>query len=120
MPVMKKTRCDAAQMDREGAAMLNGSLDGGAEARPSQNEITRVSRTTIIVAAEGPKRTVAAKTKVSETDKLAATPGTFTVKEPLSRVNTASMDHCQGIGDWISERKACRTANAPAAMTQLT
>jgi hypothetical protein len=64
--------------------------------------MTSVSRTTIIVAAAGPNKRTAAKTKVSETESLAATPGIRTVKEPLRSVSTASITHCHGTGCWLS------------------
>jgi hypothetical protein len=64
--------------------------------------MTRVSRTTIIVAAAGPYKSTAAKTKVSETDSLAGMLGIRTVKEPLRRVRTASIS--QLLSTSVAER----------------
>ena len=60
--------------------------------------MTRVSKTTIMVAAGGPNRRAAAKTNVSETESLAGMPGMRTVKEPLRRVRTASTSQLESTG----------------------
>ena len=80
------------------------SLDHGGElVRLSQNDMTRVSRMTVIVAAGGPKSNAAAKTNVSETDSRAGMPGMRTVKEPLSKVRTPNISHFWSTGDRSSE-----------------
>ena len=58
----------------------------------SQSEMTRLSSTTMMVAA-GPKSRTAAKTKVSDTDSRAGMVGTRTVKDPLRRVSPAKTNH---------------------------
>jgi len=83
----------------------------------SQNEITRLSRTTITVAAGGPNRIAAAKTNVSETESLAGMVGIRIVKEPLRRVNPARTNHWYPIDPVETLYSECRTTAVPAADT---
>ena len=77
-------------MATAGAAMLNRTRDGPWNLRPSHREMTRLSKTTIIVAAAGPNIRTAANTNVSETDSRAGIVGIRIVNEPLSSVSPAS------------------------------
>ena len=57
-----------------------------------------VSNATITVAAEGPKKRTAEKTKASETEILALIEGSFMLNEPVRMVNPASHSHSFPIG----------------------
>src|SRR5688572_22858818 len=61
-------------------------------------DMTRLSRATIEVAAAGPKRRTAAKTKASDTEIFAGTAGIFTENDPVSRVKAARTSHSFGAG----------------------
>jgi hypothetical protein len=58
----------------------------------------RHSSRTVIAPAAGPKRSTAAKTNVSETERLAFVEGTLTVNDPVKSVRIARMNHCEPIG----------------------
>ena len=70
-----------------------------------------------MVPAAVPKSRTEVKTKVSETDSVAGTDGSLTVIDPLSRVSSASKNHClgqeRGTGEYI-ERPI---AKAPRPVT---
>src|SRR3954469_8728790 len=90
---MAKKTCEADQMATAGAALLNKTRENRLDVFLSQKEMTRLSRTTITVAAEGPNRIAAAKTNVSETDNRAGIVGIRIVKEPLRSVRPARINH---------------------------
>ena len=73
--------------------MLNNSLSDSGRFRACQNDMTRLSRATISVPADGPNRRTAVNTKVSEIEIVAGTIGRRTVAEPLTSVIAASMSH---------------------------
>src|SRR5688572_11043631 len=77
----------------------------------------RLSSATTIVAAAGPKRRTAAKTKVSDTDNRAGIVGTLTVKDPLRSVRPARMNHSYPTGSRRRSYSECRTTENPATIT---
>src|SRR5438105_11654820 len=82
-----------------------------------QKEMTRPSKATVIVPADGPKRSTEAKTKVSETEIEAPAVGKFTVADPLTNVSAASMYHWNGSGLCCASTTDVATAARPLAMT---
>ena len=79
-----------------------------------------MSRATVIVPAQVPKRRTEAKTKVSETDRRAGSFGTLTVNEPLKRVSAASGNQSDPIGSCRSVRMHSKSTASPAADTRRT
>lgn len=77
----------------DAAAVLKSTRDSCLDRGASQNEATKQSNTTIIVAAGGPNSRTAANTNASETDSRAGTLGMRTVKLPLRSVKPASRNH---------------------------
>ena len=85
-----------------------------------QREMTNASRATVTVPAAGPKRRADVKTKVSETDMVAGTDGSFTVAEPLKSVRMASTTQFQPSGSLYSASTDWASVAAPNAATTMT
>ena len=79
--------------------------------------MTRASRVTVKVPAAAPNRRTDAKTKVSETEMVAATEGCLMLIEPVSRVSPASTNHCEVTGRVYSEVMDCPIATRPSRNT---
>ena len=95
----------AVQNATEGAATLKRTRAGERVDSFSQNDMTRVSRTTVSVPAAGPKSRAEANTKVSDTENLAEREGTFMVKEPVNKVSAANVSHSKpGGAEMVSLR----------------
>jgi hypothetical protein len=58
------------------------------------------SRVVIMVAAEGPNKSTAAKTNASDTEILALIDGSLMLKEPVRNASPAKTSHC-GLGGEI-------------------
>src|SRR5258707_12399960 len=85
---MKKASL-ATRIAIAGAETLKRSLRSDRLPPLNQNDMTSTSRTTVIVPADGPNSNTDVKTNVSETESLADSDGTFTVKEPVNRAKPA-------------------------------
>ena len=83
----------------------------------AQNEITRASITTVIVPAAGPKSNTVEKMKVSETDRLAGSDGSFTVKLPAMSVRAMRKGHSLPGGAATKACAARASARAPTTAT---
>jgi len=88
-PTLKRTRA-AIQIDSGFAAMLNNIRCQSTPVLASRAHTSATSRKTRIVPAAGPNSSVPQKTNVSETEMFAETFGSFTGRNPLSRVSIAS------------------------------
>src|SRR5476649_1577144 len=97
-----------------GAVALNRSLRGDRFAFVDQNNMTTASRTTVMVPADGPNSSTDVKTNVSETESLAEIAGTFTVKDPVSSVRAASMNHSAPGGFADNRQSESQTTRKPA------
>src|SRR4051794_8527290 len=107
----------AVQNATDGAATLNRIRRTERVDLLSQNEMTRASRTTVSVPADGPNISADANTNVSETENRAESDGTLTVKEPVKSVNTARVNHSNSGGDCIVVANDFAMIARPAAIT---
>src|SRR5688500_11142072 len=97
--------------------MLNRILYQGWPFRASDNEIASASRATVSVPAAGPYNRADVKTKVSETEIVAGTEGSFTVADPVTSVRIARTNQFQLIGSAYSEYTECPRMSIPANAT---
>src|SRR6185503_5597009 len=107
----------AHQAEIAGADILKNARRGSRCRFASQNEITRPSRATITVPADGPYRSIAMKTKTSEIEIEAWEDGSLTVAEPLTSVSAANRNHCCGTGPRYSWYTQLETTITPVPMT---
>jgi len=89
-----KEESDAeSQSASAGALVLNSNLPALCPFRNNQSDITSPSSPAIKVPTSRPKRRTAAKTKTSETDRVAGMEGILIVMEPLRSVRAAKGSH---------------------------
>lgn len=114
----------ATQIETEGAARLKRTCSDRSP-RPSRDSFrhkTRESRATSTVPTAGPRRTVPARTNVSDMEMVARPEGSLTDSQPLMRVSPASFSQssCQAQGLPVSSRMLSPITTSPEATTRLT
>src|SRR5687767_7317920 len=107
----------AAQIETAPAQTLKTTRIGSLNLSLKRKKATTISKATVRVPAQVPKRRTEAKTNVSETDSRACSFGTLIVKEPLNRVSAARMSQSARIGCCTRELTQWDSTAKPLAET---